>query len=71
MTTYVPKVVPQDAGFAQSFSLDDLEGARLFFDEFGFVVVDDVLSTDECEWPNGLTLPPECERLRLVADDYE
>jgi hypothetical protein len=50
MTSYQPKELPLDAqGFVQSFALEDSEGSQAFFDEFGFVVVDNVLSKKECE----------------------
>ena len=46
--SYRPKPLPLDGeGFVQPFGIDDLAGAREFFDEFGFVVVDGVLSEAE------------------------
>jgi hypothetical protein len=47
MTSYVPKEVVLDSeGFAPSFSLGDNE-AQAFFDEFGFVVFDRVLTEED------------------------
>lgn len=44
---FVP--LPKDSdGFAVSFSVDDEAGFKKFFDEYGFVVVDGVLSEEEC-----------------------
>jgi hypothetical protein len=45
----VPKIfVPtDDLGYTESFDLDHLENAKNFFDEFGFVVVNGILTQDE------------------------
>ena len=48
MTGYHPKALPLDAdGFVQSFALENDVNALAFFDEFGFVVVEGVLSATE------------------------
>lgn len=51
-TTYpaqeaVPRC-PEDGRFAQSFGIDEGIAAKAFFDEYGFVVFRDVLSSAEC-----------------------
>ncbi|KAL6041506.1 Phytanoyl-CoA dioxygenase [Balamuthia mandrillaris] len=50
-TSYTPKQVPLDEeGYVHSFSLDDDPQALLdFFQEFGFVVVDNVLDPEDCD----------------------
>jgi len=40
---------PDDASFIRSFSINDKKEIHEFFDEFGFVVVRDVISPLECE----------------------
>lgn len=48
MTTYRPRELPHDdEGFVQSFRLEDADGIQAFFDEYGFVVVNDVLTEHE------------------------
>ncbi len=34
-------------GFIQSFNVDDVNGLKKFFDEYGFVVVDGILNAEE------------------------
>eukprot|EP01094_Clydonella_sp_ATCC50884_P002954 TRINITY_DN1226_c0_g1_i1.p1 TRINITY_DN1226_c0_g1~~TRINITY_DN1226_c0_g1_i1.p1 ORF type:complete len:449 (-),score=133.42 TRINITY_DN1226_c0_g1_i1:125-1471(-) len=47
---FVPDAVEYDEeGFVRSFAADDTEGIRAFFERYGFVVVDNVLSSAECE----------------------
>eukprot|EP01091_Cochliopodium_minus_P004263 TRINITY_DN1415_c0_g2_i1.p1 TRINITY_DN1415_c0_g2~~TRINITY_DN1415_c0_g2_i1.p1 ORF type:complete len:365 (-),score=100.75 TRINITY_DN1415_c0_g2_i1:483-1577(-) len=36
-------------GYTKSFSLEELDKAKEFFDDFGFVVVNNVLTNEECE----------------------
>lgn len=39
---------PKDEqGFIQSFLVEDIEGIKTFFNEYGFVVVDGILSEEE------------------------
>jgi hypothetical protein len=48
MTTYVPRELPLDhEGFVRSFAVEDSEGIQAFFDEYGFVVVNGVLTEEE------------------------
>lgn len=48
--TFEPlEVEVDDEGFVKSFALDDREGYLKFFEEYGFVVVNGVLSEEEVE----------------------
>ena len=52
---FKPPVVPRDAdGYVKSFVIDDLNGsaakeARAFFDEYGFVVIANVFTLEQCQ----------------------
>jgi len=47
---FVPLVAPRDSdGYTQSFPLDDPDAIRAFFDQYGFVVIRDVLTAEETE----------------------
>jgi len=47
-TTYEPRTLPlDDEGFVQAFDVEDGEGMQVFFDDYGFVVVNGVLNEDE------------------------
>lgn len=43
----IPKVPRDSEGFVKAFEADDTEGIASFYDEFGFVVVKNILSQDE------------------------
>ena len=49
---YVPtkyEVEVDKEGYTKSFSLNELDKAKEFFDEYGFLVVNDVITKKECE----------------------
>ena len=48
---YVPtkyQVEIDKDGYVKSFSIDELDKAKEFFDEYGFMVVNNVLTQEEC-----------------------
>jgi len=47
---FPPVKIPRDSeGFCQSFSTEQVEQYKRFFDEYGFVVIDKVLNKEECK----------------------
>jgi hypothetical protein len=47
---YESLICPKDSeGFIVSFQVHEVEGIKKFFDEYGLVVVRDILSKEECE----------------------
>eukprot|EP01095_Lingulamoeba_sp_RSL-Kostka_P001398 TRINITY_DN11979_c0_g1_i3.p1 TRINITY_DN11979_c0_g1~~TRINITY_DN11979_c0_g1_i3.p1 ORF type:complete len:220 (+),score=68.45 TRINITY_DN11979_c0_g1_i3:38-697(+) len=64
----LPVVEYDEEGFVKDFSVDDIEGIVDFFNEYGFVVVKNVLTDEECDqsieeiWNYILDISPGVER---------
>jgi len=45
----VPSLPKDDEGFVQSFNIEDTENYMKFFEEFGFVVINNIISSEEID----------------------